>query len=130
MPKKNVENATTTPAAPKAPAPMPAFFADFVISVLASSISARTSVDMSAIALCTSAPTVGSSVPATPAVPLGWALWATVGSSSVRRVPDRDARQQRRAYPLGVSGESCRMPHPAHSPVLVQSSEALLGSLS
>src|SRR5688572_2416172 len=60
MPKKKPEKARTTPAAPNAPAPIPAFFADLLTSVLASSTSARISVDMSAIALYTSEPTDGS----------------------------------------------------------------------
>src|SRR3954470_10658046 len=65
---------------------MPAFFADVLISVLASSISARTSVDMSAIALCTSSPTDGSWVPV---ARLDAALWATTGSLR-STVSDRD----------------------------------------
>src|SRR6476469_8658726 len=77
MPKKNPENARTTPAAPKAPAPMPAFLADFPTSALASSTSARISVDMSAIALCTSVPTDGSAVPADTVSGAGDTLWAT-----------------------------------------------------
>src|SRR5215218_10595534 len=60
MPKKKPEKASTTPAAPKAPAPIPPFFADFAISVLASSTSPRIRVETSAIALCTSVPREGS----------------------------------------------------------------------
>src|SRR3712207_9443387 len=60
MNRKNAENARTTPAAPNAPAPMPAFFADRLISVLASSTSPRIRVETSDIALCTSEPTEGS----------------------------------------------------------------------
>jgi hypothetical protein len=60
MKKKNAENARTTPAAPNAPAPIPAFLADLLISVLASSTSPRISVETSAMALCTSVPTEGS----------------------------------------------------------------------
>src|SRR5829696_7000476 len=60
MPKKKPEKASTTPAAPKAPAPIPPFLADFAISVFASSTSARISVETSAIALCTSVPREGS----------------------------------------------------------------------
>ena len=77
MKKKNAENARTTPAAPNAPAPMPAFLADLPISALASSTSARISVDTSAIALCTSVPMEGSVVPADPVRGAGDTLWAT-----------------------------------------------------
>src|SRR5829696_3407453 len=85
MPKKKPEKAMTTPAAPKAPAPIPAFLADLPTSALASSTSARISVDRSAIALWTSVPTDGSSPAAvrTAGAALGAldTLWATGGSS-------------------------------------------------
>src|SRR5687768_17152991 len=84
MPKKKPEKARTTPAAPNAPAPTPAFLAERPTSALASSTSARTSVDRSDMALWTRVPTDGSSVPA------AWmagdvldaleTLWATGGS--------------------------------------------------
>src|SRR3954469_7482700 len=77
MPKKKPEKARTTPAAPKAPAPLPAFFADLPTSALASSTSARISVETSAIALCTSVPMEGSSGAAAGSIRAGDALWAT-----------------------------------------------------
>src|ERR671915_521732 len=58
-------NAASTPAAPNSPMLIPAFFADRPISALASSISLRTSVETSAIALWTRVPTDGSSGPGT-----------------------------------------------------------------
>jgi hypothetical protein len=83
--RKMPEKASSTPAAPNAPAPIPAFFADLPTSALASSISLRISVETSAMALCTSAPTEGSSAP--PGRP--WdgvddALWATGAPPGVR----------------------------------------------
>src|SRR5215212_7945566 len=79
MKKKNAEKASTTPAAPNAPAPIPAFFADLLISALASSTSPRRRVEKSAIALCTSVPTVGSSFCGVTSA--DDTLWATGGSS-------------------------------------------------
>src|SRR4028118_669139 len=77
--------AASTPATANSPTLTPAFFAERPTSALASSISARMSVDTSAMALCTSDPTEGSSL--LPACrPVGWvddALWATGGSSLV-----------------------------------------------
>src|SRR3954454_21309520 len=91
MKRKTVDTPSRTPAAPNAPAPIPAFFADLLISALASSISARTNVDMSAMALCTRVPTEGSSA----AVASCWAcdtLWAT-GAPPSERVLRRTAGQ-------------------------------------
>src|SRR5688500_17041046 len=56
---------------------MPAFFADLPTSALASSISLRTSVEMSAMALWTRVPTEGSSAPAVESRAAGGTLWAT-----------------------------------------------------
>src|SRR5829696_5916687 len=77
IPKKKNEKASTTPAAPNAPAPMPAFLADVPTSAFASSTSARIRVESSAMALWTSVPTEGSSVWV---LTSSWAddtLWAT-----------------------------------------------------
>src|SRR4051794_17788699 len=95
---------------------MPAFFADVLISVLASSISARTSVDMSAIALCTSVPMEGSSVPVGR---LDAALWATAGSSLIDGGLDMIVPDARR-WRAPRSGEaewpgSDTAPRPLHS---------------
>src|SRR6476646_5964289 len=89
MKKKKAEKASTTPAAPKAPAPMPAFLADLPTSAFASSISPRTRVEKSAIALCTSEPTDGSVVPADPSRGAGDTVWATEAPPSFRYGTDR-----------------------------------------
>src|SRR3954447_2940695 len=63
MKKEKPANASMTPAAAKAAAPIPPRLAETVTSVFASSISERMSVDMSAIALLARVPTVGSAGP-------------------------------------------------------------------
>src|ERR687889_2272944 len=90
MNRKTVETPSTTPAAPNAPAPMPAFFADLPTSALASSISLRTSVEMSAIALCTRVPTEGSSGPAVASRGAGDTLWATGAPPSIGSAGQRN----------------------------------------
>src|SRR5918998_3155157 len=93
--RKMPEKASRTAAAPKAPAPIPAFFADLPTSALASSISLRISVETSAMALCTRAPTEGSSARVVLRAPDGFdgALWATRGTSWGRRTePGRPTR--------------------------------------
>src|SRR3954467_12405610 len=100
MPKKNPEKATTTPATPNDPAPMPARFADRPISDLASSTSLRMSVDTSAIALWTRAPTEGSS--GRPVGRLDAEAGAPAGSSLVDGGVDMivpDARRSRAPRP-------------------------------
>src|SRR3954465_5936649 len=95
MKKKMAAKASMTPAAAKAPAPMPPRLAEVVSSAFASSISERTSVDMSAIALCASVPTEGSAGPETrtagEGVEGGGTLWGTHGppliSADRRRGP-------------------------------------------
>ena len=67
----------TTPAAPKAPAPMRAFLADLPTSAFASSTSARISVDTSAVALWTSVPMEGSLGGPGPPIGADDTLWAT-----------------------------------------------------
>src|SRR3712207_871843 len=86
--RKMPEKKSRAAAAPKAPAPTPAFFADLPTSALASSISLRTSVETSAMALCTRAPTEGSSARVVLRAPdgLDGALWAT------RAPPEDDGR--------------------------------------
>src|SRR3712207_7594138 len=101
MNRKNAEKARTTPAAPNAPAPMPAFLAERLISVLASSTSPRISVETSAIALCTSEPTEGSA--------------GAAGATGVLVVPPAGAG--------GGTGESRRgrestTLHPTHAKIL------------
>src|SRR5687767_1929906 len=114
MPKKNAEKATMTSAAPNAPPPMPAFLADLPTSALASSTSARISVETSVIALCTSVPTVGSTVSAvrTAGDPLDAldTLWATGSSSFGSRGTD--------TAPL--LRESCRITRRGARPGLVR----------
>src|SRR3954469_25751658 len=81
MKKKKAEKAITRAAAPNAPAPMPAFLADFPISALASSTSERTRVETSAMALWTRVPTEGSPAAVVVSRWAGDTLWATGGSS-------------------------------------------------
>src|ERR1700712_4900466 len=88
--------ASSTPATLNRATLVPAFFAEVVISALASSISLRTSVETSAIALCTSTPTDGSSVGVDRPSGPGETLWATGGSSFVE-----GAGQRNRAPPAG-----------------------------
>src|SRR3978361_2347428 len=84
MKKKMAAKASMTPAAANAAAPMPPRLAEEVTSVLASSISERISVDMSAIALLASVPTEGSAGPAgEPASGVVETLWDTGGSSLI-----------------------------------------------
>src|SRR4051794_14045299 len=73
IPEKN----SSAAAAPKKPRPMPARLTESPISDLASSISPRTRVETSAMALCTSAPMEGSPAPAGRVSPAGDTLWAT-----------------------------------------------------
>src|SRR3712207_5691453 len=115
IPKKNVEKASTTPAAPKAPAPMPAFLADLPSSALASSISLRTSVETSAIALWTSVPTEGSSAPAVEFREAGDTLWATRAPPSIGTAghPNRAARRRSARLRLPPAPLAGARPEPA-----------------
>src|SRR5215218_2924216 len=128
MPKKKPEKARTTAAAPNAPAPTPAFLADLPSSVLASSISARTSVETSAMALWTSVPTEGSSA-AADATLAGDTLWATGaspsdgGAGSIGGVRWNRAVRRRPARP-GIPRPSSRRPPPGHRPELGRGGEA------
>src|SRR3954447_16139443 len=106
--KKNPAKASMTPAAAKAAAPIPPRLAETVTSVLASSISERIKVDMSAIALLARVPTEVSAGPvgrlATEDVEK---LWATGGSSLIsaegRRGPPVIVPHDRRARRPGIT---------------------------
>src|SRR5687768_8253436 len=98
MKKMTAAKAAITPATAKAAALMPPRLTDVPISALASSISLRTGVDTSVMALLASVPSEGSAGPAVLAA--SWdvvALWATGGSSLVSAESDAHGGRDDRA---------------------------------